>query len=206
VARIYKATFKCVHTDGTLFQPGLHYQTDLTDLTDEPNPDDVAAGIWGHVGLAFQAITTASTVITSLDVREQVIPPAIGVAGTHVVDAVGTHIDGDNKLPKGMAAVVRLKTSTSSRSARGYLEPPPMADSAVLVAEKWSTTYVALLTTFADLLNDTLDLGGTLPSQLHPVCYSRTRHVRGTAPYTFQVTAAIVNDTPHWRRSRMTSP
>jgi len=206
VSRVYKATIKCVAADGTLFQPGLHYQTDLTDLTSEPDPDDVATAIWNHLQPGFQPITPSNTVITSLDVREQVIAPAIGVAGTHVVDAVGTHLQGDDKLPKGMCSIIRFKTSTSSRSARGYTTPPPVLDSAILTQEKWSSGYLALLNAFADLLNDSLSLGSVNPSDLHPVCFSRTRFQANQTPYTFRVNAAIVNETPHWRRSRMTSP
>jgi len=206
VARVYKATFKCHHADGTLVEPGLHYQTDVPPLGDEPDASDVATGIWGVLGAAFTALTPSSVTIASLDVREMVLPPAIGAAGSHSIAGTGSGDNGDHKLPFGLVPIIRLKTDTSSRSARGYTTPPDPIDGGTITAGQWSTSYMTLLNAFAALLDNSFDLGSVTPTHVNPVCYSRTRHRASEDPFAFKVVNATVNPTPHWRRSRMTNP
>jgi hypothetical protein len=67
----------------------------------------------------------------------------------------------------------------------------------------------ALLTAgdaFCALLDDVLTLGTLTPTDLRPVVYSRTRRQRSEDPFTFALTGATFNRTPHWLRSRMTTP
>jgi len=71
---------------------------------------------------------------------------------------------------------------------------------------QWTSAFKAILGTLAALLDDDMSLGSVDPSTLHPVVYSRTRHMRGLSPYTFKVTSATVNASEHFLRSRMTSP
>jgi hypothetical protein len=206
MARIYKATIVCVAADGTLFEPGLHYQTDVPTGGSEPDPGDVANGIWGVIGSTFMPLTPSTITIASVDVREQVLPPAIGVAGHRTLGGSGTADPGDHLLPKGLAAIIRLKTNTSSRSARGYTTPPPRYSSGALSDGSWSSTYMTLLSAFAATLDDSFDLGSVFPTHVNPVVYSRKRHLEDADPWAFRVTSATVNTKPHWRRSRMTSP
>lgn len=206
MARTYKCTWKCTAADGTLVEPGMHYQTDVATGGSEPDPNDVAEAIRSHLGASFSAITPASVFITSLDIRELVIPPDIGAAGTAPHNLAGAAGDGDNKLPKGLVPIIQFKTATASRSARGYTVPSDPHDGGTLAAGVWTSAYQALLQAYANKLVDVLSVGTLFPTAIRPVCYSRTRHVLDADPWTFDLTAAVAKATPHWRRSRMTNP
>lgn len=206
MARVYKLTIKCHYADGTLLEPGWHYQTDVGLGGDEPDPDDVADAIKSHIETPFAAIVPAAVHITSFDVREMVVPPAIGVLGTALRDTAGNGANGDLALPFGISAIIQAKTATASRNARGYMAAPGPLNSAELDAGKFSSTKMTLYNALADVLNDDLSVGSVNPTGINPVAYSRTRHLGGLSPYTFKVTSAVVSSTPHWRRSRMTNP
>jgi len=71
---------------------------------------------------------------------------------------------------------------------------------------KWTTAWKDDVQALLNLMDDTLSLGSLTPSSCTPVVYSPTRHHRNTPPWDFNVTAIVFNSTPHWRKSRMTSP
>jgi hypothetical protein len=188
-------------------EPSVHYRTDVPPLGDEPAPDDVATGIDGHVQAALRAVLNAPDIYEGTLVREMVLPPAIGVAGFHANGSTGNLVGGNDQLPRGIVPILNVHSATSSRSSRGHLcGPSPGRDNVFGTTRLWSTTYQALLEAFAELLEDTLSLGSVTPTNLIPCVYSRTRHVRATPPFTFDVTEVSVNPNPHWLRSRTTSP
>lgn len=206
MARIYRATLRCHASDGTLFEPSLHYQTDVPPAGDEPEPSDVAAAIDTKLQAALRAILPATGVYEGCFVAEQVIPPDIGVAAVQVNGSSGNLVATDGNTPHGVVPIVNLHTGISSRNARGHLVPPSPGSALFGSGRKWSTSYLALLTTFANLLDDSMDLGSLFPTHLNPVVYSRTRQLRDQEPWTFRVTSASVNPTPHWLRSRQSAP
>ena len=208
MARVYKATFMCHDGGGILYEPGLHYQTDLSAGGSEPDPDDVANKIWELVGINFQQCTAAAIICDELVVTEQVLPPAIGVGGAHTVAAPGLLPNGDVKLPGPMSPLISWHTNVHSRSARGHTFMPNVFDSSHLAANGlWNTTMLAQLQGFANacLVHGAV---GTPPLEttIRPIIYSRTRHERGLSPFTFELTGATVRPQPHWLRSRTTAP
>lgn len=192
--------------DQSLIMPSLHYQTDLDALSSEPNPDDVASGAWGVWGTALKNAVNTNVHIDGIDAIEQTVPPAIGESGTFNVNADGLLGVSDDELPREVVPIINLKTHTRSRSSRGYLTLPGPYSVARLLNKSWATTYVTALQTFADLLDNSFDLGVVNPTTVNPVVYSRKRHLGGASPWTFRVTQATANTRPHWRRSRGTSP
>jgi hypothetical protein len=70
----------------------------------------------------------------------------------------------------------------------------------------WDGTMLAALNAFCALLDDQLELGTLIITDLNPVVYSKTRHQRSEDPFTFRVTGATPNAKVHWLRSRMTTP
>lgn len=206
MARVYRATIRASYTDGTLVQPSLHYQTDVSTGGSEPDPNDVASGIWGLVGASFLAATHSLIKIHELVATEQVIPPAIGVVGVHTVELNGSFTTGAEQLPREFVPLINLHTGTSSRSARGHLFlAGPSTPSAVGV-RIWTTTSLGVFQTFADTLNDSFDLGTVSITHVNPVVYSRTRHGRGNDPFAFRVTSASAKPQPTWLRSRGSAP
>lgn len=206
MSRIYRATVRCHHGDGTLAQPSLHYQTDLDITESEPNPSDVAGEIWAKIGTRFLACCHAETAIDELVVSEEVLAPNIGVSGVHAIGGVGTGLAAAVSIPTGLVAVINLHTNVRSRSARGWFHPPGPMQASAVNGDQWAAGYQGYLDLLVPLLDDQLDIGFPNASQINPVVYSRTRHQRGQAPYTFRVTSATVNHVPHWLKSRMTSP
>jgi hypothetical protein len=206
MSRIYRATLRCHASDGTLFEPSLHYQTDVALAGSEPDPQDVANAIDTKLQAALRAILPATGVYEELILAEQVIPPDIGVGAVTVNGSSGNLVATDGNTPHGLVPIINLHTGVSSRNARGHIAGPSPGSALFSSGRKWSTSYLALLTTFAALLDDTMSLGAINPTILNPVVYSRTRRLRDQSPWTFKVLSASVNPTPHWLRSRQSSP
>lgn len=198
----------CRAANGTLIEPGLHYQTDLSAGGSEPDPDDVANAIWGHVGINFQQAMPASVTIDELVVVEQVLKPAIGVAGAHAVAAPGLLPTGDNSVPIEEVPLIAWHTGTRSRSARGHtFMASPLNGGDKVPGGNWGTTFLAQLQAFANACI-TIFAVGTPPFEttIRPVVYSRTRHERGQTPFTFNLTGTTVRPHPTWLRSRGNIP
>lgn len=207
MARTYRTTLRCTNGAGTLFEPTLHYQTDLTFIGDEPSPSDVAAGVNTLLGTAFRACFTSAITLHEVIVAEEVLPPAVGTGGAHTVELAGTLPAGTgNQLPDGASVVINRHTETRSRSARGWLHLPSPLWSSQLAGNVWQNSYVAICQNFADLLDNSFDLGTVDITHVHPVVYSRTRHQRGQTPYTFRVTSATANHSYKFLRSRQSTP
>jgi hypothetical protein len=207
MARVYRATFKCHLVNLALVMPSLHYQTDVPPLGDEPDPNDVADGIWTLLGSAALAAMPGEVHCDELVVTEEVLPPDVGVAGAHTVGLNGTLPGGTGaELPDGIAAIVNLHTGTRSRSSRGWTIWPGPSSSSHVDHNTFTGAYLSAILAFAALLDDSFDLGSVTPTHVNPVVYSKTRRQREEDPYTFRVTSASVNRTTHWLRSRMDVP
>ena len=186
--------------------PSLHYQTDVPLGGDEPDPSDVASAIWTHIGTAFRACFSSGVTVHTFVCAEEVLPPSIGVAGSTSVELGGTAGASGDAIPQGITPIINLHTNARSRSARGWMHLPPPPGSANINTNTFTSTHLTRMTTLCALLDDVLDLGTVFVTHVNPVVYSRTRHANGLEPYTFQVKSATANPTPHWLRSRMTTP
>ena len=206
MARVYRATVEGHYADGTIVRPSVHYQTDVPALGDEPAPNDIADAIWSHIGTAWHNCSSSDVRYDQLVVSEQTVPPAVGVAGVHAINANGTNGLGSGNEPQGRVASVNLHTGTRSRSARGHFCMPPPLSATALSNGSWVGSYMTTLGALAALLDDSFDVGSVVITHVNPVVYSRTRALRGQDPFTFRVTGASANPRPHWLRSRMTSP
>lgn len=206
MARIYRTVIQAHYLDGTLVEPSLHYQTDVPTGGDEPDPSDVAAGIWGHIGALVLACSNEQVVFDELVVSEETVPPAIGVAGAHTIGTAGTNSHGGQTLPKGLVAVLDKHTGTRSRNSRGNCRIAVPGSSEIYNAGLFSSSYLTTLANLCAVLADEIDLGSLIITQLNPVVFSRTRLLAAEDPVTFKVTSATANPVPHWLRSRMTNP
>lgn len=206
VSATYRCTFVCEQSNGVLIEPSVHFQTDLSFVGDEPSPDDVAGGAWTLLGTAFKALCRTDVTVHRLVATEQVLKPAIGAVGLHTVEEAGTYSAADAHVPAALVPLINLHTAVASRSARGHLFLGGPRDTITLISGKWSSSWLTRMTTFADLLDNSFDLGTIDVTHVHPVVYSRTRHRNGTEPHTFRVTKATANNQPTWLRSRLTVP
>lgn len=196
----------CTLNDGTLVEPSLHYQTDLSDLQSEPDPSDVAGEVWAHLGTQFRACFSNHCTVHELVALEETLPPAIGVAGAHSVELAGTLTGSGDQIPSGLVPLINIHTDTRSRSARGWMFMPSPKYADEVSANVWGSGFTAVVNNFTALLDDVLSIGSINPSNINPVVYSRTRRSRAESPYTFRVISASLNPTCHWLKRRMTSP
>jgi len=191
-----------------LVEPSLHYQTDLATGGNEPDPDDVADGIWNTVGLAFLNCTPSRINVTELIVRSEELP-ASGVVpslGSRPVGQNGLLAVSEGDVPRELVAIVNIKSAAAFRSGRGYMTLPGPYSEQYITGRLFAGTYATNGHAFADLLDDSFSLGTFQPADVHPVVYSKVRRQRGLTPFTFRVTQAQFNTRPHWLRSRGTSP
>jgi hypothetical protein len=186
--------------------PSLHYQTDLTFVGDEPDPHDVAQGAWGVFGTQFLALCPPTFTVQDVLALEEVLKPDVPTGGSYLVNTAGTLSVSNTNEPKGVVPIINLRTGISSRSARGHCALPGPIDTGAFAGGKWNSIVLAAYNAFAAKLDDSFDLGTIDITHVHPVIYSRTRRARGDTPWTFRVTSAAANPTPHWLRSRMSSP
>jgi hypothetical protein len=209
VARTYRATFFCKDLDdGTIVQPSLHYQTDLSTAGEEPEAGDVASGIWAVVGQAFLNATPSRVSCDGLVVRSEEIPGSgiLPAEGFHSVGLPGNLAVVEGDLPRELVAICNIHTNVGSRSARGYITLSGPYSEAYVTLKQWAGAYATAGHAFAALLDNSFSLGTIQPADVHPVVYSRTRRIKGFTPYTFRVSSASFNLRPHWRRSRGTTP
>jgi len=209
VANIYRSTFVCTYADGTLVEPSVDYQTDLSTGDSEPSASDLAGAIWSHVGAAFKACLNSHITVQRLLLSQRVIAPAIGLVGSHEVNEAGTYTTGTIVEPFGLVAIINRHTGAASRSSRGWLRMPNPGIAADVTGNTLTSSFTSQLQALGNVLDDTVDVGGFLgigSVHAHPVVYSRTRHKRGLTPYTFNLTGCTVNPKWHWLRSRMSTP
>jgi hypothetical protein len=206
VAKIYRCTFKCSYSDGTLVQPSIHVLTDVPTAGSEPNPSDISDGVWGNLEFYFKPCCPTTVTIHELVATECVIPPAIADEGHTVIETAGTGSVGDGDLPRELVALLNIHTNTASRSARGWMFLPSPGDAGALVDGGWHTDYQTKYGDLAGQLDLSFTLGSLFPSTVNTVVYSRQRHLRGLEPHAFRVTSATLNPRPKWLRSRGSTP
>lgn len=206
MARTYRATIKCLQPGGVLCEPSLHYQTDLATGADEPDPADVADGIWSVIGTTFKAAVSSSTLIQELLVVSEELPPDLAVGASKVINEVGTGATGSPDAPEGMVPVINLHTAVRSRSSRGWLMLPGPLLKGAIDGNFWATGFQSAYNAFAAVLDNSFDLGTVIITHVNPVVYSRTRRQRAQTPYTFKVTSATANHQVRWLKSRLTAP
>ena len=207
MSRTYRASVIChVNNTGALIISTLHYQTDLTFIGDEPDPNDVAAGIWGEIGSSFRAATVTRITVDRVDVLEMVVPPALATGGTHTVGLAGTLASPGGDMSQATCLGINLRTNTRSRRSRGFVHLPPPLDHQYSTGQGWTGGYLTLSQTVADTVDDSFDLGSVDVTHVHPVVYSRKRHLGGLTPYTFRVTQGTITNKQRYVRSRDTSP
>lgn len=206
MSRIYRITFKCAKSDGTLAMPSVHYKEDVPAGGANNDPSELASKVWDHVGPAFKATFSSLYTVQEVLALEEVVPPAIGVAGSHTVNEAGTLTGTGDSMPDGAVAVINVHTNTRSRSARGWFHPPSPRWADRVSGNSWDGTMLTALNALCAVLDDSISEGGTFPPTLVPVVYSRTRAVRGQDPFAFDVTSLSVNPRVHWLKSRMSTP
>ena len=168
----------------------------------------MAEGVWGKVGLAFLNVLPTRVRCIGLLARAEEIPGSgiIPVEAFRSVSSAGLLAVAEADLPRELVAIVNIHTGVGSRSARGYITLCGPYGEGYMTGKSWAGTYATAGHAFADLLEDSFQLGQANPSTVNPVVYSRTRRIRGQSPFTFRVTGATFNTKPHWLRSRGTSP
>jgi hypothetical protein len=207
MARTYRASIiSHVNNTGAEIVSTLHYQTDLTFIGDEPDPDDVAAGVWSTIGSSYRAATVTRITIDRVDVLEMVIKPDLAAGGTHIVGLAGTLASPGGDMSQATCLGINLRTTTRSRSSRGFMHMPPPLDHQYSSGQGWTGGYLTLSQTVADTVDDSFDLGTINVTHVHPVVYSRLRHQEGLTPYTFRVTQGTITNKQRYVRSRDTSP
>lgn len=206
MAATYRATIKGHHSTGILVQPTLHYQTDVPTAGSEPDPGDVAAGIWTLVGATLKATAANDVTFTSVDVAEQLPPGQIGAAGSFAISSGSGTVVPNSQLPYATVPLVNIHTGVASKSSRGWVHLASPRLSTYVGNDVWTAAYLNLLNLFAATLDDTFSLGTLQITQVNPVVYSRTRHLRGQTPFTFKVKSASANPQVRWLRTRLTSP
>lgn len=209
MARTYRATFRCHDLDdGSLIEPSLHYQTDVPTAGSEPDANDVAAGIAAILGGPFIALCHTKIFIDELRVRSEELKGSgvIPVEGTSIFSTPGTLTSTVPDLPRELVGIVNLHSTAATRSGRGYTTLPSPYVATNLVNRLWAGAYGSAGLQFANLLDNSFDLGTVQITHVNPVVYSHTRRQRLQEPFTFRVTRATFNVRPHWLRSRGTSP
>jgi hypothetical protein len=211
VAKVWRLSWVSSTDGGVELINTQHVQTDLGLGESEPSAANVADAIDDHYRDAYKDLLSVNFTLHSLETRECLPASSTDVPEAHTttIEEAGTLAVGTLGLPNEMCGLIKLRTASASRAARGYMVPPsPQSITALDTSRLWATAggYWAALQAYAELLDDVIDTGGIGAVDLNPVVYSRTRHNASLSPFTFQVTQAIAVRTPHWRRSRSTAP
>ena len=206
MARTYRITIRCHHANGVLVEPNLHYQTDVPIEGSEPDPGDVAGGVWDVIGTAFRACMHQETMVDEVIAAEEVVPPAIGVAASRTIGLFGSNNGDQIAISHANVPLFNRHTNTRSRSARGWFFMSSPLSNSVLAGNNWTNAYQTTLGGLAALLDNTFQLGSIIITHVNPVVYSRQRHHQGLTPYTFTVTKGSANPEARWLKSRLSSP
>lgn len=206
MSSVYRVAIQAHVNDGTLLMPSLHYKEDVPAGGSANDEATIAANVWAHIGPAFLACIPTRDTVDSIEALEEVVPPAIGGAGTHTVNQTGTLSGTGDSMPEGNVPILNFHTNTRSRSARGWMHMPSPHWSDYVSGNVWGGAGLTALNALAALLDDSITEGGAFPCTLVPVVYSRTRAVRAETPFAFDVTSVTLNPRVHWLKSRMSVP
>lgn len=206
MSSIYRIAIQAHVNDGTLLMPSLHYKEDVPAGGSANDEATIAANVWAHIGSAFLACMPTRDTVDSVEALEEVVPPAIGGAGSHPVNQNGTLAGSGDSMPEGCVPVLNFHTNTRSRSARGWMHMPSPHWADGVSNNVWSGSTLTALNALCDLLDDSITESGTFPCTLVPVVYSRTRAQRSEVPFSFDVSSVSLNPRVHWLKSRMSVP
>lgn len=186
-----------------------HYQTDLSVGDDEPSPSNVLDAIGDHhttsatKWLSFFDLSESDVTFHTASLVERVLPSEIASSAVDVIAHIGVN-GSPGSMPPELAAWIAVSGDEATRSARGGMHSGPITRSAAFSGGRFDATSTLGLSmqTVCDQLLDSFDTGGISGVAIHPVVYSRTRHIRGLTPYTFRITRAVVSTKPRFMRSR----
>lgn len=211
MAKVWRFTLGGVR-GGVRIAHTMHFQTDLSVGDSEPEPSDILDAIGDHFTttstkwLQLFDMSEADVVYDTASVFERVVPPAIAQTASDAISHVGVN-GSPGSMPPELAAWIKVSGDAASRSARGGVHSGPITRTGMFSGGNFDTSSVlgTSLATVADKLLTSFDNGDTIsPVTIHPVIYSRTRHLRGDTPYTFRITRAVVSPKPRFLRSRYT--
>jgi hypothetical protein len=208
--KTWRYTWRGHFSDGVQTSNSLHFVSQPGALEDDPSAEAVLNKVDDALSAAYYDCQSVEWNSETIVVSECLPSSSSDIPAGHVKDVTGTsgpHGSGTHHLPEALCAIISLQTGVPRRWARGYIALPSIVGSDFLDTDgQWSGSYATSLATFAALLDDDYDFGGTFPVSLIPVVYSRTRHNLGLDPHFAQVQAGVVKDSPRWRRSRLTAP
>jgi len=215
VATVYRFALEGVNLiDSSEWVCGMHYQTDVAALEDEPGPSTVLDAILDHFSSSGHNLTdwtnvmTTSSKITRAYVRSEPAPGGqeVPVTAQEALNLPGTFgaLSG-NALPSEMCVWIAFGSAAATRSGRGGTHTPgPYGTGQIDATSKWNFTgtFGSNLNTLAGKIHDQIGNVFEGTGDLNPVVYSRTRRARGFTPYTFRIETAIVSPDPRWLRRR----
>lgn len=210
--KIWRCSYVGHFASGAEFVNDLYYQTDLDVLEEEPSAANVGDAVNDHLKTAYKACIPASSLVNSLEVREEVDPldpSLVPEAASIIINEAGTLSVADQNLPDAATLIVTKRTDAATRSGRGYIAmPSPKGVAQLTTSNRWNTggLYFGAVTTFSALLDDDVETGGVGSVTCHPVVYSRTRAKNALTPVTFRITSALPRPEVRWRRTRTTAP
>ena len=191
---------------GVLMLSTFHMQVTPETGFSDPDPNDVADGIWGHIQNEWLAVTASNISVDELVIDEQVNSPDIGANGSHVIDVAGTNPGTGGTVPDAMCALVNWQTNVSSRFARGWMHLPALTTASHVNGNALTQSYYDTCKQLADRMVGEIDFGSFFPARGQFVTFSRTRFQERLEPHFFTITGARVNPNAKWLRTRTTAP
>jgi hypothetical protein len=204
VSRQFEGHFKSHDAGGVLYINTLAIKVDptgpdLTEVTPQQAADHLNTWLGGH----YRDLLHNSYTLDEVGVRS--ILPDDGSEAVHAVGLPGLLTGvGAISVPKELAAVITLKTSTATRSGRGRMFMPSPRNVGYLGdVTNWATgtDYWNFLAAFGDaiLAGHTFTIG--------PLEFHMSGRVHSRAKNTSYDITAYVRRTPyHFLRSRSTAP
>jgi hypothetical protein len=203
--RTYKCALRCSRA-GVLYISTFHMQVIPESGFSDPDPNDVASGIWGHIQTEFINVTPDNMSIDDLIIDEAVNPPDIGANGSHTISVGGSLVATGNRLPDALCANINWQTGVSSRNARGWMHPPPPGGSNYINENQWTGPYLGLVDALGAKMVGEIDFGSFFPARGTFVTFSRTRFKELQSPWYWNIQSHKTNPSAKWLRTRTTAP
>lgn len=182
------------------------FHLEVATLTDPPNYTTICSDVDTWLTTLYRAILWTGFTLLDLTATEEDYPGAVPGQGIKPINLAGTRTASDALEANGLTQVVTLLTNTPKRYARGRMFMPSPINSTALASGGnflQSGLYWTGITAFMNALVAGHTAGST---DYTPAVYSKSQADRGETPYLFPVTGYIQRPTPHWLRSRMTTP
>lgn len=179
----------------------LHAEVDT--LSSPPDWNSVATDVNTWLGTLYKAILPNEDTFHDITVTDEDYPGSTLGQGVKSVELVGARAPSDGKLDRSLCAVLKWKTQTTKRYARGHMFAPPIQSSADCSATggiNSAGTYGLACAAFANAYVAGSTAGST---SYIPEIFSKTRQRAGASPFTFKVTAWGSDWKQHMLRSRI---